>query len=105
MNVETAHQGTPTNEAALAGPLSLVAEVTHRCPLRCVYCSNPVKMQAANLELPTEDWARVFREASALGVLHLHLTGGEPLARHDIEALIAAGRKANLYVNMITSGR
>jgi pyrroloquinoline quinone biosynthesis protein E len=61
-------------------------------------------MQSATNELSTEDWTRVFHQASALGVLHLHLTGGEPLARPDIAKLIAAGREANLYVNMITSG-
>jgi PqqA peptide cyclase len=88
----------------LPGPLSLVAEVTHRCPLHCVYCSNPLQMQSADQELSTEDWTRVFHQASALGVLHLHLTGGEPLARPDIVKLVAAGREANLYVNMITSG-
>jgi PqqA peptide cyclase len=88
----------------LPGPLSLVAEVTHRCPLHCVYCSNPLEMQGADRELATEDWSRVFHQASALGVLHLHLTGGEPLARPDLEQLISAGRAANLYVNMITSG-
>ena len=86
------------------GPLSLVAEVTHRCPLHCVYCSNPLMMQPPSLELTTEDWSRVFQEALRLGVLHLHLTGGEPLARKDLVALIAAGREAGLYVNMVTSG-
>src|SRR6202034_2545693 len=88
----------------VSNPLALVAEVTHRCPLHCVYCSNPLKMQSADQELTTEDWTRVFHQASALGALHLHLTGGEPLARPDIAKLIAAGREANLYVNMITSG-
>ena len=85
-------------------PFSLIAEVTHRCPLHCLYCSNPLEMQRKEAELPTEDWVRVMREAAALGTLHLHLTGGEPLARPDLAALVAAGRDAGLYVNMITSG-
>jgi len=87
-----------------SGPLSLIAEVTHRCPLHCVYCSNPLEMQARERELPTETWAQVFEAAGELGVLQLHLTGGEPLARPDLTALVAAGRKAKLYVNLITSG-
>jgi len=91
-------------QETLAGPLSLIAEVTHRCPLHCLYCSNPLEMQKASEELETADWKRVFAEAGRLGVLHLHLTGGEPLARPDLEELIAAGRDAGLYVNMITSG-
>jgi pyrroloquinoline quinone biosynthesis protein E len=87
----------------IPGPLSLVCEVTHRCPLHCVYCSNPLVMQSADAELPTDVWTRVFEEAARLGVVHLHLTGGEPLARHDIVDLVHAGRKAGLYVNLITS--
>ncbi len=90
--------------STLPNPLSLIAEVTHRCPLHCVYCSNPVELQLASVELPTQDWKRVFQEAASLGVLHLHLTGGEPLARKDLPELISAGRDAGLYVNMITSG-
>ena len=104
MSVETERLGVAEQTFEGPGPLSLVAEVTHRCPLHCVYCSNPLRMQPPSLELTTGDWSRVFQEALRLGVLHLHLTGGEPLARRDLVALIAAGREAGLYVNMVTSG-
>jgi pyrroloquinoline quinone biosynthesis protein E len=69
-----------------------------------VYCSNPLEMQAREFELPTETWAQVFRSAGELGVMQLHLTGGEPLAREDLTELVSAGRKAGLYINLITSG-
>jgi PqqA peptide cyclase len=85
-------------------PLALIAEITHRCPLHCVYCSNPLEMQKAAGELATEEWVRVFREAGQLGVLHVHLTGGEPLARPDLTELITGARAGGLYVNLITSG-
>ena len=85
-------------------PLALIAEVTHRCPLHCVYCSNPLKLVSRNAELSSGEWARVFEEAAQLGVLHLHLTGGEPAARIDLESLILAGHQAGLYTNLITSG-
>jgi PqqA peptide cyclase len=90
--------------SAPSKPFSLIAEVTHRCPLHCLYCSNPIELQRADEELSIEDWKRVFREAAELGILHVHLTGGEPLARKDLPELIAAARAAGLYVNMITSG-
>ncbi|HEY6340509.1 MAG TPA: pyrroloquinoline quinone biosynthesis protein PqqE, partial [Bryobacteraceae bacterium] len=77
---------------------------THRCPLHCVYCSNPVEMQKRSAELAAEDWAEIFRQAGEMGVLQLHLTGGEPLARADIAELVRAGRAAKLYINLITSG-
>src|SRR6266481_2298899 len=87
-----------------SNPLALIAELTHRCPLHCVYCSNPLAMQARANELPTEVWSRVFKEAAEAGVLQADLTGGEPLARTDIVDLIRAARAAGLYVNLITSG-
>src|SRR3984957_17111814 len=85
-------------------PRALIAEVNARCPLRCVYCSNPLEMRSRSDELRTEEWQRVFGEAAALGVLQLHLTGGEPLARPDTEQLVKSGRAAGLYINLITSG-
>jgi PqqA peptide cyclase len=85
-------------------PLALIAELTYRCPLRCVYCSNPLHMPNGKSELSTEDWLRVFEEAGKMGVLHLHLTGGEPLSRPDLTQLIAGAHSAGLYTNLITSG-
>jgi PqqA peptide cyclase len=89
---------------AVSNPLALIAELTHRCPLHCVYCSNPLELQNRANELPTEIWSRVFKEAAELGVLQADLTGGEPLARTDILELVRAARAAGLYVNLITSG-
>ena len=85
-------------------PLALIAELTHRCPLHCVYCSNPLEMTNRADELPTEVWSRVFQEAAQSGVLQADFTGGEPLTRPDILDLIRAARAAGLYVNLITSG-
>jgi pyrroloquinoline quinone biosynthesis protein E len=85
-------------------PLALLAELTHRCPLQCPYCSNPVALAGPAEELDTATWARVFQEAAALGCLQVHLSGGEPLARRDIVELCAAASGAGLYVNLITSG-
>jgi PqqA peptide cyclase len=88
----------------MTGPLALIAELTHRCPLHCVYCSNPLEMQKAASELSTAEWSRVFREAGKMGSLHVHFTGGEPLARADLTELTAAAHAAGLYINLITSG-
>lgn len=85
-------------------PYTLVAEVTYRCPLRCLYCSNPVRRPGARGELSAEDWRSVITEAETLGVVQLHLSGGEPLLRGDLESLVASGQKAGLYTNLITSG-
>src|SRR5262245_26885468 len=83
---------------------ALIAEVTHRCPLHCVYCSNPLEMQRRQDEMSTEEWISVFNQAAAMGVMQLSLTGGEPLARTDVVDLVRGGHDAGLYVNLITSG-
>ena len=85
-------------------PYTLVAELTYRCPLRCVYCSNPLDYGRHSEELDTETWRRVLREAEDLGVVQLNLTGGEPLVRDDLEALVEEARRLDLYTNLITSG-
>jgi PqqA peptide cyclase len=89
---------------ATYAPLGLLAELTHRCPLGCPYCSNPVALEPRKGELDTATWARVFCEAAGLGVLQLHLSGGEPGARRDLVDIVAAARAAGLYANLITSG-
>jgi pyrroloquinoline quinone biosynthesis protein E len=91
------------NTAALHSPLGLLAELTHVCPLGCPYCSNPLALDKRASELDTETWARVFREAAGLGVLQVHLSGGEPGARRDLVAIQAAAHAAGLYTNLITS--
>src|SRR5260370_37954747 len=85
-------------------PLALIAELTHRCPLHCVYCSNPLELSHRADELPTEVWSRVFQEAAEAGVLQADFTGGERLARSDIVDLVHAARSVGLYVSLITSG-
>jgi pyrroloquinoline quinone biosynthesis protein E len=85
-------------------PTTLLAELTHRCPLHCPYCSNPLEMVRAEGELATEDWKRVFTQARELGVLQLGLSGGEPLVRKDLEELAAHARTLGLYTTLVTSG-
>jgi len=93
----------PERDFKLHSPLGLLAELTHRCPLSCPYCSNPLALDPRQSELDTETWARVFSEAANLGVLQLHLSGGEPGARRDLVELVQAAHASGLYTNLITS--
>ncbi|MGB8581347.1 MAG: pyrroloquinoline quinone biosynthesis protein PqqE [Candidatus Sulfotelmatobacter sp.] len=88
----------------IPNPLALIAELTHRCPLHCVYCSNPLELAAVPSELSTAEWIDIFQQSGKLGMLHAHFTGGEPLARPDLIELVAGARAAGLYTNLITSG-
>jgi pyrroloquinoline quinone biosynthesis protein E len=85
-------------------PMALLAELTHRCPLQCPYCSNPMNLERANKELSTEEWLRAIREAAELGCMQVHFSGGEPTVRQDLEALVVGATEAGLYTNLITSG-
>lgn len=83
---------------------TLIAELTYLCPLRCVYCSNPTDLAAHPDRLQTADWLRVFEQAAQLGALQLNLSGGEPLLRRDLEALVEGAHRLDFYTNLITSG-
>jgi len=85
-------------------PLWLLAELTYRCPLHCVYCSNPVDYIRSGAELSTDSWLKVLREGRALGAVQLGFSGGEPLARRDLETLVREARALGYYTNLITSG-
>jgi pyrroloquinoline quinone biosynthesis protein E len=102
MNVQ-APRPDEARTARIPAPIAMLAELTHRCPLSCPYCSNPVELTRRERELPTETWLDVFRQAAEMGVLQLHLSGGEPAARRDLTELIAGARAAGLYTNLITS--
>ena len=85
-------------------PVGLLAELTHRCPLQCPYCSNPLELERANAELDTAAWQGVLSQAARLGVLQVHLSGGEPTVRRDLEDIVATAAEAGLYTNLITAG-
>jgi PqqA peptide cyclase len=93
------NQVTPPTEP----PMALLAEITHRCPMRCLYCSNPLELERAAQELDTATWIDVIGQAAQLGVLQIHFSGGEPTARKDLVPMVEAATKAGIYSNLITS--
>ncbi|MFN0039862.1 MAG: pyrroloquinoline quinone biosynthesis protein PqqE [Burkholderiales bacterium] len=88
----------------ISRPLWLLAEVTYKCPLHCVFCYNPVDYTRYGEELGTEDWLRVLRQGRELGATQLGFSGGEPLTRDDLEIMVTEARKLGYYSNLITSG-
>jgi pyrroloquinoline quinone biosynthesis protein E len=97
--------GKPSSAATPPGPpLWLLAEVTYRCPLHCVFCYNPVDFARHGNEMGTEAWLKLLREARALGSVQCGFSGGEPLLRDDLEVLIAEAHRLGFYTNLLTSG-
>src|SRR6201982_1070968 len=84
-------------------PLAVLAELTHRCPLQCPYCSNPLELDRASGELTTAEWKKILTELAEIGVLQIHFSGGEPTARKDLVELVQHASDAGLYTNLITS--
>ncbi|KFC67679.1 Pyrroloquinoline quinone biosynthesis protein E [Devosia sp. LC5] len=84
-------------------PLAVLLEMTHRCPLQCGYCSNPVEMERAGNELTTDEWKKVLTELAEIGVLQVHFSGGEPSVRKDLVELVRHANDLGLYTNLITS--
>ncbi|MFH8988293.1 pyrroloquinoline quinone biosynthesis protein PqqE [Streptomyces sp. NPDC017940] len=87
-----------------APPWALLAELTHGCPLRCAYCSNPVELNSRSGELTGDEWAGVLRQAAGIGVVQTHLSGGEPLLRRDLDLIVAAADQAGVHTQLVTSG-
>ena len=90
--------------STIGPPLWLLAELTYRCPLHCVFCYNPVDFARHEQELSTADWLRVLREGREMGAVQLGLSGGEPLLRDDLEVIVAEARRLGYYSNLLTSG-
>jgi len=102
-----AGEGTPVSANAPprpGPPLWLLAELTYRCPLHCVFCFNPLDFATQEKELGTDDWLRVLREGRELGAVQLGLSGGEPLLREDLEVIVAEAHRLGYYTNLLTSG-
>lgn len=70
-----------------AAPLAMLMELTHRCPLRCAYCSNPLALTPTSAELPTAAWKAALDEA-ATSQLH---SLSEPFFRPDSARTRSAG--------------
>ena len=95
---------TPEKKSKLLIPYAVLCELTHRCPLSCPYCSNPVELELKSNEIDTDTWKKALSEAVKIGILQAHFSGGEPTARKDLEELVHHASSNGLYTNLITSG-
>ncbi|MBA9050712.1 MULTISPECIES: pyrroloquinoline quinone biosynthesis protein PqqE [Streptomyces] len=91
-------------DPAVGAPAGMLIELTHRCPLHCPYCSNPLELVRREAELTCEQWTDILTQARELGVVQMHFSGGEPLARPDLPDLVGHARRLGAYVNLVTSG-
>ena len=95
---------TPEKKSKTLIPYAMLCELTHRCPLSCPYCSNPVELELKSNEISTDLWKTALSDGAKIGILQAHFSGGEPTARKDLEELVNHASKIGLYTNLITSG-
>lgn len=79
---------------------SVTLAVTNRCPYRCWHCYNAGRDQA---NLPLAELGKLAAALQKTGVVHVTLSGGEPLVRKDV-AEIAAAFDDSTYLSLNTTG-
>lgn len=88
-------------------PLSGSLELTQRCNLRCIHCylgpQEQVRRVAAH-EMDTAQVIGILDQIAAAGCLHLLITGGDPLLRHDFAEIYRHARLIGLNVTVFTNG-
>ena len=87
--------------ARLVGEMDLYP--TMKCNLACDFCSVRANEHADD-EMPLARISELISEARALGLTELHLCGGEPTLRDDLEAMVAAAARLGVRTRLITNG-
>lgn len=87
-------------------PSYLIASITSSCNLHCAGCYSRANNATMDCEpsrqLTEEEWLRIFREASELGISFVLLAGGEPMLRYDV--MESAGKMQDMLFPIFTNG-
>ncbi|MCC6021445.1 MAG: radical SAM protein, partial [Thermoproteaceae archaeon] len=86
------------------GVLRLRLSVTSRCNFSCVFCHREGQPRRAEDALTAEDYGFIASALSRIGAVHYKLTGGEPLMRDDVDAIVARIVRAGGSVSLVTNG-
>lgn len=87
-------------------PVSVIAELTRRCPLSCLHCYLPETRgrAKAGAELNTAQWKNILEQLAGAGALYLAFTGGEPLLRPDLPELCRRAKELRFDVRIFSTG-
>jgi MoaA/NifB/PqqE/SkfB family radical SAM enzyme len=87
----------------LRTPRAVTIAVTHSCQCRCIHCSAEDYSNSGE-PLSTREIERIVSESLALGMTNVTFTGGEPLLREDLEALVACVPEEQAVSKIFTNG-
>ncbi|MFZ2604182.1 MAG: radical SAM protein [Candidatus Omnitrophota bacterium] len=83
-------------------PLAVSWSLTFRCNQRCLYCAI---WKHDCREMVTPEVLSMMTEFIKLGTKWISFTGGEPLMRDDIGAIVQYAKNKNIYVSVSSNGR
>lgn len=87
-------------------PPFLIASITSKCNLYCSGCyaraNHSCSDEEKHSQLTNDEWEKIFKEASDLGIGFILLAGGEPLLRNDV--IDSASRYKNIIFPIFTNG-
>lgn len=84
-------------------PLSCLFELTYRCNLDCAHCYCKGS-ENKNKELSTKEFKSILDQIAQEGVLHITLSGGEPLLRDDFREIYLYAKRIGFVVEVFTNG-
>jgi len=85
-------------------PKSLDLSITHKCNLRCSYCSHFSSPAETDHDLPAEEWLRFFEEMGRCAVMDVTLSGGEVFVRKDFGKLVDGIIRNQMRFAVLTNG-
>jgi radical SAM protein with 4Fe4S-binding SPASM domain len=87
----------------LSAPVWILALLTYCCPARCQHCFVPITKRLDPKELKTEEWKKLIDELADIRTFSITFSGGEPLARKDLEEIIEHADKRGLHTALQTN--
>lgn len=84
-------------------PIGVFLEVTSKCNLRCIFCSQRAGDRKED-EFSTEELIGLIDELAAMKIFHVIITGGEPFLRKDLFRLLNRLRKNRVSFSINTNG-
>ncbi|ADL50708.1 radical SAM/SPASM domain-containing protein [Clostridium cellulovorans] len=84
-------------------PGEMTIILTHNCNFRCIYCFNN-SGEAKTVQLNTNEWLEVIKQARELGIVKCTVSGGEPMLHPGFFDILRAITDSGMSVYICTNG-
>jgi MoaA/NifB/PqqE/SkfB family radical SAM enzyme len=83
---------------------SVELAITFKCQAKCDFCYSDTLYDKSRSNLTLQEIKELWKECRKLGVIHINLTGGEPMMRPDWDEIIQVLSPKSSIVSMVTNG-